>query len=184
MPWDHEGRCIILEMKTWTLISVYALNGSEYTYNGKITRNERKRQFNVLLMEEVQHLRKRTDNIVLVGDFNISLSTLDCHPRLRTEYPHDVARTAMIEEIIPGMGVVDYFRHTYGDSKRGYSWFSKNVKQGKDNYLDCARVDYALAHEHMLNNILSMEYKEEEEDRLHSDHGPFLLKLSIPDNLM
>lgn len=180
VPWDHEGRCVIIEMKTWTLVSVYALNGSEYSYDGKITRNERKRQFNIMLMEEVQKLQARTKNIILVGDFNISLTKLDCHPRLRTEYPHNVARKAMIEEIMPGMGVVDYFRHTYGDSARAYSWFSKNVKQGKNNYSNCARVDYALVHQNMLGSVSDMKYCEEEDERQHSDHGPFVLTLNIP----
>lgn len=131
-------------------------------------------------MQEVQKLSARTENIVLVGDFNISLTVPDCHPRLRTEYPHNIARKAMNEEIMPGMGVVDYFRHTYGTSARAYSWFPKGVKQGKGNYTNCARVDYALVHRGMLDNILDMKYCEEEDDRMHSDHGPFVLRLRIP----
>ncbi len=51
-------------------------------------RNERKREFNRLLMHECGELRG-----VLVGDFNISLGQRDCHPRLRTEYPHGLARS-------------------------------------------------------------------------------------------
>ena len=48
--------------------------------------------------------------VVLIGDFNIALAAEDCHPRLRTEYPHGLARSEFVEQFIPGADVVDVFR--------------------------------------------------------------------------
>ena len=45
--------------------------------------------------------------MVLIGDFNISLTKQDCLPRLRTEYPHSLARKEFNEKFIPGLKVVD-----------------------------------------------------------------------------
>ena len=111
--WDAEGRVHILEMKTgWALVNVYALNGSEFMWRDPLgqaapkTRNERKREFNRLLMQECVALKQRGLRVVLIGDFNISLGKRDCHPRLRTEYPHGLARSEFREQFFPGVGVV------------------------------------------------------------------------------
>ena len=49
------------------------------------TRNKRKREFNQLLMQERIALQRHGLHIVLIRDFNISLTKMDCHPRLRME---------------------------------------------------------------------------------------------------
>ena len=146
VDWDTEGRIVILEMKSgWALVNVYALNGTDAPWKdakgkGPIrTRNERKREFNRLLLRECQAMQARGLRVVLIGDFNIALAEPDSHPRLRMEHPHALARKEFNEEFIPGANVVDVFRHVHGD-KRAFSWFAKGKPQGED----CARVDYAL----------------------------------------
>jgi exonuclease III len=64
VDWDAEGRVLILEMPDFALVNVYALNGSEAVWkdkNGivKGTRNERKRAFNKLLMQECLEMQQR-----------------------------------------------------------------------------------------------------------------------------
>jgi exonuclease III len=139
------------------------------------TRNERKREFNRLLMEDVNRQRKnpQTPHIILIGDFNISLTKLDCHPRLRTEYPHNIARQQFIEEIMPGMGVVDVWREVHGPEAKGYSWFAV----GKPFRSDAARVDYALVSEEAVRRVTSVEYLERMQGG--SDHCPLLLRYKI-----
>ncbi|RPD67176.1 hypothetical protein L226DRAFT_549800 [Lentinus tigrinus ALCF2SS1-7] len=179
VDWDAEGRVHILEMKSgWVLLNVYALNGSEFMWRDPLgqaapkTRNERKREFNRLLMQECIALQQRGLRVVLIGDFNISLATMDCHPRLRTEYPHGLARSEFLEQFFPGVGVIDIFRELHPDVK-AYSWFAKGKPQGAD----CARVDYALVENCLQPNVVDVSYLEDPKERSHSDHAPLLLTM-------
>lgn len=179
VDWDAEGRVLILEMKQgWALVNVYALNGSEYMWKDPLgkgapkTRNERKREFNRLLMEECERMQARDLRLVLIGDFNISLTEQDCYPRLRTEYPHGLARKEFREQFIPTLDVVDIFRDRHKD-RVSYSWFAKGKPQGKD----CARVDYALIERSLASSVLDIAYFEDPHERAHSDHAPLMLIL-------
>jgi exodeoxyribonuclease-3 len=125
-------------------------------------------------MQDVQRqkLNPRTPDVLLIGDFNISLTALDCYPRLRTEYPHNIARAQFNDEIIPGMGVLDVYREKYGKVK-AYSWFAV----GKPYRSDCARVDFALATKVACDAVEKMEYLERSCGQ--SDHCPLLLTLDM-----
>ncbi|GJE87549.1 DNase I-like protein [Phanerochaete sordida] len=178
VAWDAEGRVVVLELRAgWALVNVYALNGSEHPWRAPAgagvvpqTRNERKREFNRLLLREVRAMQARGLRVVLVGDFNISLTAKDCFPRLRTEYPHALARKEFNETFIPGANVVDVFREKHGDEKR-FSWFAKGRPQGSD----CARVDYALVERTQVDRVVEIEYMDDPKERAHSDHAPLLL---------
>ncbi|TCD60208.1 hypothetical protein EIP91_010544 [Steccherinum ochraceum] len=186
VDWDIEGRVVILEMKAgWALVNVYALNGSDYTWKDpqhpdsgrQVTRHERKREFNRLLMQECKEMQKRRLKIVLVGDFNISLTKADCYPRLRMAFPHAKARKEFNEEFMPGLDLVDAYRELHGDRK-GFSWFAKGKPQGQD----CARVDYALVEKSLRERVEAMEYLDEPGERAHSDHAPWILDLKDMDS--
>ena len=179
VDWDSEGRVVIVEMRGgWAVMNVYALNGSEYMWKDPLgkgtpkTRNERKREFNRLLLEECRTMQAKGLRLILIGDFNISLTNLDCYPRLRTAYPHAKARKEFNEDFIPGANVVDIYRELYGNRKT-FSWFAKGKPQGED----CARVDYALVERSLLDRVVSMEYFDEPSERAHSDHAPCVLIL-------
>ncbi|KAI0092842.1 Endonuclease/exonuclease/phosphatase [Irpex rosettiformis] len=185
VEWDSEGRVVILEMKSgWALVNVYALNGSEAPWKDPTgeglpkSRNERKREFNRLLLKECQEMQKRGLRLVLIGDFNISLTALDCYPRLRMEYPHMLARKEFNEKFIPGANVVDIFREVHGDCLV-FSWFAKGKPQGAD----CARVDYALVERTLISRVLETGYLEDSGERAHSDHAPVWLALQDMHNL-
>lgn len=147
VDWDAEGRIVIVHFPSLRLavISVYALNGSEYPWRDPITgreegtRSERKRNFNRLLAEEVKRMQaqypnpttrkpdveggddeKKSLDVVMVGDWNVSREARDCFPRLRTEEPHAYARKLFNEEFMPSLRVMDAFRELHGD-KRSYS---------------------------------------------------------------
>lgn len=114
-----------------------------------------------------------TPHIILLGDFNISLTAADCFPRLRTEHPHALARREFIDEVMPGMAVVDIWRRMHGPLARGYSWFAV----GKPFRSDAARVDYALVSEEAVPRVTSVEYLETMQGG--SDHCPFVLKYDV-----
>lgn len=185
VDWDAEGRVMILEMKSgWALVNVYALNGSEYMWRDAMgrsppkTRNERKREFNQLLMEECRAMQARGLRLVLVGDFNISLTERDCVPRLRTEYPHSLARKEFTDMFIPVLNLKDVFRVLHGDQP-AFSWFAKGKPQGAD----AARVDYALVEQPLVDHVVESTYLEDPQERAHSDHAPFVLVLRDMDNI-
>lgn len=185
VDWDAEGRVMILEMKSgWALVNVYALNGSEYMWRDAMgrcppkTRNERKREFNQLLMEECRTMQARGLRLVLVGDFNISLTERDCIPRLRTEYPHSLARKEFTDTFIPALDVVDVYRTLHGD-RPAFSWFAKGKPQGAD----AARVDYALVERPLIDHVVESMYLEDLQERAHSDHAPFVLLLRDMDSI-
>lgn len=185
VSWDAEGRVVILEMKSgWALVNVYALNGSENMWKDPAgvlfpkTRNERKREFNRLLLKECHRMQARGLRLVLIGDFNVSLTKQDCLPRLRTEYPHSLARREFNDVFIPGAKVVDIFRHLHGDRK-AFSWFAKGKPQGTD----CARVDYALVERSLVERVVESEYLDDPKERAHSDHAPVWLVLRDMDPL-
>lgn len=186
VDWDAEGRVLILEMRAgWALLNVYALNGSEFMWRDPLrqaapkTRNERKREFNTLLMQECMALQSRGLRVVLIGDFNISLAKMDCRPRLRTEFPHGLARREFKEQFIPTAQVVDVFREVHPDLK-SYSWFARGKPQGAD----CARVDYALVQKCLRGNAVDVVYFEDPQERAHSDHAPLVLTMKDMSGLM
>ena len=129
VTWDHEGRVLILTIPSLNLaiFNIYALNGSEYAWKDPKTgqhrgsRNERKREFNRLLMKETQFFQEdKGYKVIMIGDWNISRDTRDCYPRLRIEEPHAKARKEFNEIFIPTLGLLDIFREMHG-SKRSYS---------------------------------------------------------------
>ncbi|KAI0921140.1 hypothetical protein AcW1_004784 [Taiwanofungus camphoratus] len=136
------------------------------------TRNEREREFNRLLLQECQVIQARGLQLVLIGDFNISLMKRDCVPRLRTEYPHSLARKEFTEEFIPRLHLVDAYRQVHGD-RLASSWFAKGKPQGAD----CARVDYALAQRTLMDRVVEILHCEDTSERAHSGHAPLVLTL-------
>ncbi len=119
-------------------------------------------------MKDVLKQRERTPHVILIGDFNISFTKLDSWPRLRSEEIHTLPRQLFIEEIMPGMGVVDVFRRMYGPVE-AFSWFNRGEAPGK------ARVDYALVTEAAVPAVTKMRYMPEQIGE--SDHCPVVLDL-------
>lgn len=128
VDWDAEGRLMILEMKHLKLaiINVYALNGSDFPWRDpktgivKGTRNERKRDFNRLLMKECQSIHEKGYRIVAIGDWNITRTEQDCYPALRTQEPHALARKEFNEVFMPTLDMVDVYRELHPKG-RAYS---------------------------------------------------------------
>jgi len=177
LPWDREGRVVVVELaaKKLAVVNLYAVNGTSKPYYdhelGRVhgDRHAFKRRVNRLVAAEAQALAARGFRLVLVGDWNISRAAIDTHPRLRTEEPHARARRELNDEIIPALDVVDAFRALHPTTKK-YTWFNNHARR-----LDAARVDYAL-----VSRALDVEAADIDETRAHrfaSDHAPLWLEL-------
>jgi exodeoxyribonuclease III len=179
LPWDREGRVVVVELpkKKLAVVNLYAVNGTAKPYFdhelGRVRgdRHAFKRRMNLAILREAEALAARGFALVLVGDWNISRTAADTHPRLRTEEPHARARRELNEKIIPALDVVDAFRALH-PTERKYTWFNKWSRR-----LDAARVDYAL-----VSRSLAVEAADIDEARAHrfgSDHAPLWLTLRL-----
>jgi exodeoxyribonuclease-3 len=178
--WDREGRVSIVELgaKRLAIVNVYAVNGTSKPYwDHELGRFEGdrhlyKRRFVERLAQECAALVRRGFDLVLAGDWNVSRTKLDTHPRLRTEEPHALARAAFNDVFIPSLDLVDAFRELH-PAARKYTWFNPRAR-----HLDAARVDFILISRALLDRLEEADIDESPEARLGSDHAPVCIVLS------
>jgi exodeoxyribonuclease III len=178
--WDREGRVVVLVLPQHGLSigNVYAVNGTDRPHydpdSGCVDgdRHAFKRRFQADLL---QYLRTHAENreLVLMGDWNISRSAQDTHPRLRTELPHALARAMFNDTFMPALDVADAFRELHPEA-HAYTWFNRLTPPGR---LDAARVDFALVSRRGMQNVVDASILEEPTLRFHSDHAPVRLVL-------
>lgn len=176
-PWDREGRVLASSFGRTTIVNVYAVNGTDKPHydhdEGRVigTRHDWKRRMIERVDDFVRSLvEEGSRDVVLVGDWNISRSARDTHPRLRTEEPHATARAAFNDAFLPGLGLVDAFRELHPPDRR-YTWFRRGVAPGKD----AARVDFALVPRTMMPRVEEADIWDEPAQRHRSDHAPIVL---------
>jgi exodeoxyribonuclease III len=184
-PWDHEGRLVAFELPQckWMVANVYAVNGTDKPYfdpeSGaqKGDRHTFKRQFQTQLLDYCRSARERGLELVLMGDWNVSRTSLDTHPRLRTEPPHVTARALLNDVFMPALELEDVFRARNPD-RRAYTWFNRvAARYGR---LDAARVDYALISKSLSSAVIDADIVEDQALVLGSDHAPLTLEIGCP----
>ena len=169
--WDREGRVVVVRRRGLAIVNLYAVNGTAKPYLDKAgrvadDRHELKRRFQSSLLDLGGAL-KAEGGVILAGDWNVSRSTLDTHPRLRTEEPHARAR-AELNARLDHEGFVDIWRERH-PNERAYTWFNRRARG-----LDAARVDYVLVSADLGPRVRAAEILE----RLPwSDHAPVVLEL-------
>jgi len=167
--WDREGRVVVTALGALAIVNLYAVNGTSKPYldeAGTVAgdRHAFKRAFQRRVLELGASLGER---VILAGDWNVSRTKLDTHPRLRTEEPHATAR-AELNALIEQTGFVDIWRARNPEA-RGYTWFNLRSRS-----LDAARVDYIL-----VSPVLAPEVRDAEILERHpwSDHAPIAVTL-------
>jgi exodeoxyribonuclease-3 len=172
--WDLEGRFVASNCSSLTIANVYAVNGTDKRYfdhdAGRFfgDRHAFKRRFQHHVFDWA-HCRRRT---VIAGDWNVSQTKLDTHPRLRTEEPHARARAEFAARLSASM-LVDVYRELHPQA-RGYTWFNPRARAGR---LDAARVDFVLVSRDLLPFVRSAVILDDPELRRGTDHAPVLLDL-------
>jgi exodeoxyribonuclease-3 len=148
--WDREGRVLVLRRRGLSVINVYAVNGTAKPYfdgTGSVqgNRHEYKRRFQTAVMDLGRTLR-RHGGVIIAGDWNVSRTALDTHPRLRTEEPHARAR-AELNDRLTADGFIDIWRERH-PTDRAYTWFNRSARA-----LDAARVDYVLVSDDIASRV-------------------------------
>jgi exodeoxyribonuclease III len=182
--WEREGRLVMCELPQLGLFcaNVYAVNGTDKPYfdpehgHEDGDRHAHKRRFQANMLDQFESARARGLKLVLVGDWNVSRSAVDTHPRLRTEEPHRAARAMLNDAFMPALEVEDAFRVLNPDA-RSYTWFNRAA--ARYGRLDAARVDYALVSKSLLPAVASATILQEQALRLGSDHAPITLTLDM-----
>jgi exodeoxyribonuclease-3 len=169
--WDREGRVVVVRRNGLAVVNVYAVNGIAKPYydeTGRVAgdRHAFKRRFQASVMDLGRTLRAESA-VVMAGDWNVSRTAQDTHPRLRTAAPHARARAELDDGMAAG-GFVDIWRVRH-PAERAYTWFNP-----RSRWLDAARVDYVLVSEDLVQRVRAAEIL----DRLPwSDHAPVTLDL-------
>jgi exodeoxyribonuclease-3 len=169
--WDLEGRVIVVRKRGLAIVNVYAVNGTPKPYfdnAGRIAgdRHELKRRFQSSVLDLGRELRKEGP-VIMAGDWNVSRTAQDTHPRLRTEEPHARAR-AEFNARMATEGFVDIWRERH-PTERAYTWFNHRARR-----LDAARVDLALISSDLAPRIRAADILELLPC---SDHAPVAVEL-------
>jgi exodeoxyribonuclease III len=178
--WDREGRvsALVLPGHGLFLANVYAVNGTDRPHydadSGQADgdRHAFKRRFQADLLQYLRPHAGRHE-LVLMGDWNISRTAQDTHPRLRTELPHALARAMFNDTFMPALDLADAFREHHPEA-HAYTWFNRLTPAGR---LDAARVDFALVSRALVQRVAEASILDDPLMRFHSDHAPVRLRL-------
>ncbi|KAL9098611.1 MAG: hypothetical protein Q9163_005763 [Psora crenata] len=179
--WDLEGRVQLCEIPGQNLVvfNVYAVNGTSSDYRdpqtGKVvgSRHDRKRAFHTLLSNEVKQYETMGWSAVVIGDINISRTTIDSFPQLRMGEEHVKNRADFERKFMHGLGMIDTFRRLKGDERK-YSYRPPTKPWGSGG----DRVDMCLVSKGLAPRLDDADILDNVNERGPSDHVPLCLTLS------
>jgi len=170
--WDLEGRVVVVRKSSLAVVNVYAVNGTAKPYfddTGRVAgdRHALKRRFQTSVLDLGRELRA-AGAVIMAGDWNVSRTAADTHPRLRTEEPHALAR-AEFNARLAAEGFVDVWRERRPE-ERAYTWFNRRARG-----LDAARVDYILVSSDLVERVRAADILARPP---WSDHAPVTVELA------
>lgn len=174
--WDREGRVLVTAVAGLSIVNLYAVNGTSKPYVDPDTgapggdRHALKRRFQDRIFALVEELCER-GGVIVAGDWNVSRTALDTHPRLRTEEPHATAR-AELNAHLARTGFVDAYRHLHPE-ERGYTWYARKVA------LDAARVDYVVVSPDLVPRLTAATIEPRPKRDAGSDHAAIAIELTV-----
>lgn len=154
---DDKGRFLhiqfVYQNKVYNIMNVYAEN----------TKHERA-DFFVFLRNYVNDF----ENVIIAGDWNTTLSTLDrCS---RTVHTNDVA-VQNLEKVISSLNLCDIWRYRNPDK------FVFSRKQLREGELKQSRIDYFLIKRSLISMVQNVRYN----DSSLSDHGFVEMRMNLDD---
>ncbi len=166
LPWDDEGRILILDIGKYYLANVYFPNS-----NDALTRLDFKIKFNDKLLAHLKKLETKKP-VIVTGDFNVAHQEIDlARPK------ENIGNSGFTQEERDWMtkflsaGFKDTFRELHPKEIK-YSWWSYRAGARVRNV--GWRIDYFCVSENILKNIEQADILPEV---LGSDHCPVAIKI-------
>lgn len=167
--YDSEGRFIRADYGDISVISVYHPSGSS---------GDERQDFKMQWLDDFQtyinELKKKRENLIIAGDFNICHKPIDIHDPIRnaTSSGFLPEERDWIGNFIKS-GFVDAFR-AFNQNPHQYTWWSYRANARTKNL--GWRIDYF-----MVSNKISHKMKHSEilPEAKHSDHCPVLLDIEF-----
>ena len=167
---DQEGRTVIAQYPTFTLLNCYFPNGG---------RDHRRVPFKLAFygafLETCERLRAQGQAVVFCGDVNTSHKEIDlAHPRAnRNTTGFLPEERAWIDRVV-GAGYVDTFRHFYPHLDEQYTWWSVPTRARERNV--GWRLDYFFVGAELLDRVVDAFILPEV---MGSDHCPVGIRLQV-----
>jgi exodeoxyribonuclease-3 len=167
---DQEGRTIIAQYPTFTLINCYFPNGSR-----DHSRVPFKLAFYDAFLDKCESLRAQGHNVIFCGDVNTAHREIDlARPRENQNSSGFLPEErAWIDRVIE-VGYVDTFRHFHPDLTGGYTWWSMPTRARQRNV--GWRLDYFFVAREVLDRVSDAFILPEIRG---SDHCPVGLRLRL-----
>ena len=167
---DQEGRTIIAQYPTFTLLNSYFPNGGRD--HGRVPF---KMAFYDAFLEKCEALRAEGQNVIFCGDVNTSHQPIDlARPKANESTTGFLPEErAWIDRVVQA-GYVDTFRHFYPDLEGQYTWWS--VPTGARARNIGWRLDYFFVAREMLDRVEDAFILP---DVTGSDHCPVGIRLRV-----
>lgn len=162
--YDQEGRIIRCDFETFSIMNVYMPSGSSGDHRQKF-----KFEWMEDYFEYIQILKKKINNLIICGDFNICHENIDIHnPKANSKSSGFLLEERAWVSKLFANDFIDTFRH-FNKEPHQYTWWTFRAGARSKNL--GWRIDYIIATESIIKlakNTLILP------DAVHSDHCPVL----------
>lgn len=164
---DSEGRVVITEFESFTLLNIYFPNGQKNS-----ERLQYKLDFYDATLAFTENLRKQGRKVVVSGDYNTAHHAIDLErpdANINTSGFLEVERQ-WLDKLI-AHGYVDTLRHFDSSAKR-YTWWDQKTR-ARDRNVGW-RIDYHFVSKELKDNLIGADILS---DVYGSDHCPVTVSL-------
>lgn len=166
---DQEGRTIIAEYPTFTLINCYFPNGSR-----DHSRVPFKLAFYDAFLGRCEQLRAHTDAVMFCGDVNTAHKEIDlARPKANRKTTGFLPEERAWLDRVVEVGYVDTFRHFHPHLPGQYTWWSVPTKARERNV--GWRIDYFFVAAELLERVTDAFILS---DVMGSDHCPVGIRMT------
>jgi len=166
---DNEGRVIRVRYPDFLLYNIYFPNGGQ--------ENQRvpfKLDFYAYLLQSLDELHEKGENIIITGDFNTAHNEIDlANPKSNQKNTGFLPEERVWIDKYLEHGFVDIYRHLNAD-KVAYTWWTYRMNARARNI--GWRLDYFLVSTNLVPNVKDVTILDEV---MGSDHCPVVLDLNF-----
>ncbi len=167
---DQEGRTIIAQYPSFTLLNCYFPNGGR-----DLGRVPFKMAFYEAFLEVCEVRRAEGQALIFCGDVNTAHREIDlAHPKANEGNTGFLPEERAWIDAVLEAGYVDTFRHFHPDLTEQYTWWSMPTRARERNV--GWRIDYFFAAEEVMARVVDAFILP---DVMGSDHCPVGLRLRI-----